>query len=1194
MLSYQSALKIPPPEGIAIVDSIDQRDAIIDHLLKRINKKYDDLLQENENLKKSVSYLSSQAAHARVLPHSDAIGAIDPIVASTPTAISDKNCVPKPIERIRRDGSIETVLTESSAKGFEICRPFSNKNYFLSYTRESGKFNEIDHLKLFNDIHDKLSSEYREIEIPGHHVLRSPDEKGVDPSIAVNMDGIDKIWYDYNVFSRKKKFLSSLINICTDYMSESVYVEKMLERLDAIVYNFNIDKQLLDRVFSNIIDEKKERGSIGLIFKGGNVYKLFTYITNSKIDRSVFQNYLADVEQFFKKSDCDFSLVLISTAIDTGDTKFIHLDRTPENENMISTLQYMILNKYRNDFLNEGNSYEYLTLCGKNDRVISAKITRMGEAMNNIIHSGCQEFERAVLKILLETIDFINTDKTVFNSAKLLSPLLSVGSVGSMSRRLLHMIRDDPIYQKCVNDTTKYAFGVKNGKLVDWLGLALAYAVRDSSFYPKDLKFVGIKVPIEFIKKLQNISTDSMEWRDVKTLYNVERVTHMALGDNVYRTLQGKAMTDSEIYDKIISQTIFPDISAKISAQRMNIVGRLHSNRNDFVIKFDKSRPYKHYASGDIIYDTIIRTRTIPYEHDSSGSPQEYITPFYISINKAIEGVVDKFTNIEGVNRFLNNFESISKYGMTGFYNTHDSFKKNAKDLLSVFPRDTTLTHSINFSLARLISSFVIVLQTTDGGYITLPLSAEFIDLSYTYSSDTKVLYEKYENFIPLNGHYSLEKILALNLKYDNLIFQISTDSSLMDVPSQRRKMVSALKTHDYNAISTEKSIMKSLTPLVQEFKQSMGSSIKGSTVVTDPNEDLKLFLRVMKFFTYRRTEGISPLFISYETILFPKLSAYVLDLYFILFVEPSYPWADAKYNKRLQRLLFFLFIDRFRFGKYRTIVDVWDDMGIMVAYSDKDTKQRQWIKKYPYAKNKYNPCLTELYDAINKEKTYVNQYGTARTAQYFNYRENLVYDTPYPQFYDGLLIASCGIDKFMYGFRLLDFFPSYYFPNTSDSADIVRCRYIIRKDIKETATSSSNIAEYVLLTLSSDEVQSIYNEKNNTLAAQPIIEKILTDIPTTVADIGLNNVDVTLPDNSTAKKYIVLSASSTDKFASNLAKYIHSVENIREKLLITIYNFMYESQLKYNSVSHAIEIDPSTILADTYEGDIDKILSVV
>jgi hypothetical protein len=54
----------------------------------------------------------------------------------------------------------------------------------------------------------------------------------------------------------------------------------------------NKNKALIDKIFAGKLTNN-QRGKIGIIFKGGNVYKLFTQIVSKQLEKRIFQNYCA-------------------------------------------------------------------------------------------------------------------------------------------------------------------------------------------------------------------------------------------------------------------------------------------------------------------------------------------------------------------------------------------------------------------------------------------------------------------------------------------------------------------------------------------------------------------------------------------------------------------------------------------------------------------------------------------------------------------------------------------------------------------------------------------------------------------------------------------------------------------------------------------------------------------------------------
>ena len=97
--------------------------------------------------------------------------------------------------------------------------------------------------------------------------------------------------YNYVEDARKKKYMATLISILTDYVSNNVRVEKILGRLDIIVDQMNKDKIFINRIFNEMnIDTVHNECKIQIVFKGGNVYKLFTAINKSNLQNIIYSS----------------------------------------------------------------------------------------------------------------------------------------------------------------------------------------------------------------------------------------------------------------------------------------------------------------------------------------------------------------------------------------------------------------------------------------------------------------------------------------------------------------------------------------------------------------------------------------------------------------------------------------------------------------------------------------------------------------------------------------------------------------------------------------------------------------------------------------------------------------------------------------------------------------------------------------
>lgn len=1201
-LTYNAASMVPPPQGIAIVDTIDNRDMIIDKLLERIHKKYSNIEKENEELREKLASISQQSINNK-----------------TPLS-----CNTTPIIRFDNSGNKYIILTESTRKGYEMCVPFSSRDYNIEYSSSDG---DSIHIEKYDELHEIISNKGKEIRLPGHNIVNpilplslthidpfSQENLDIDSNEEMDVDYIENMFFDYGSFSRKKKYMSALIGLATDYISSSVYVEKMIDTLSSIIKDMNEDTRFIDKIFEGLLKDD-EKGEIGIIFKGGNVYKLFTQIMNNQLDYNVFQNYLDDVDRFFKKSDCDFSIVLIIAKNNNGTVKkiFKHLERNTENENRINTLQFMILNKYRNIFLKD-KSYEYLTMCGKNDIIMSAKMNDIMSTMLNIVILGRIEFEQKVLKILTAETKFRNGNGYITNELdKLLnSPATTIRSTYNLDK-LLEILEFRPEFD-AVNDTN--LVGIQNGKLIDWFKLFMAYALRDHNFLPpndnnKFANITGVFVQEKpnVIINLQQISTDTMEWRDVKTLYNVIGITNILIGDHSYPNTsivtKQYILNDENLFRELITTNTFPDKVAEVSSYRMKELGRIHSNRNDFFIKFTKSQQYQDPISGHIIIDDFMYTKSIPFSANIEGEQQSLKTPFYISINKEIKGISDYLGTNEGKRNFTNNIAKLAFFGSSGTKKMEESpylpSYKRIKENLKEYKEPMN-----NFCLARLMTSFVAIFVTNKSQYFSIPLAAEYIDLSYTFAGDNKAfIYEAYDEYIPFSGKIGRVDIDTILTEYDELSKYVNASnftptqsfSNETEKKTEITKLRLAVAHQSYDVLKTDNNIKAKLSAIVTNLNK-LTNILPYNTNVDD---NIIILLKIIKYFLFYGDKDKQLRSINYDNIYFPKLNAFILDLYTILFVDAQYPWIDTKYSKRLQRLIFFIFIEKLQSVNYGNIRVILYDLGIKTKYDPNDPKQKQPIQsKQKQSKQpkqpkqlKFNPQIDLLMSKIAETQSYENQYKISRNYKYFEYRNEYVYDTETLEFNEVSsvttyynLISACGIDHFMYSYHLLDFFPVYKIDDTDLLNPFFRSRYIKKQKM------DNDEYYYVIISLTEQEATNI-NEINKSN-----IEKIFADIPTNLNDYSTNkneSIKLFMDDEKYVDRYELLNPTLKDnQFAQNMLQYIATAELIRERLLITIFNYTYDTINTLVSKKYIIVHDPTHILVNIYEGDIDKILTVI
>lgn len=1235
MISYESASHVPTPQGLVIIDTIDNRDRIIDELLKRIHTKYDTIAKENAELRKTLSEISQYSIDNKtVFTSANALyntpytipTNIGVVPANIPAILQNYNT--EPITRLDNLGNTHIVLTEATKKGYELCKPFYSHDY--EYYNKNGK-NPSEQLKIFNEVHGIISKKGRAIQLPGHHARAILDtnatNKNVNLSDAIDYDDVEEVWYDYGAFNRSKKYMSALIGIVTDYMSASVYVEKLLAKLDSIVIEMNKDKGLLNEVFNGLLSDD-ESGEIGIIFKGGNVYKLFTQILNSQLDYSVFQNYVDDVEQFFKKSDCDFSVVLI--AIKGNDKRFIHMTRTREHENTISALQFMILNRFRNYFLG-GTQYEYLSMCGKNDIVMSAKMNKLMETMMTVIVNGRIEFEQKVFNILNEKIKF--QKKNVGLTDEELKSYLSASATDIRSSnqnvfKLLDAIEMNPDIANSINDGSTVSYGIRNGKLIDWFKLFMAYSTRNNKLLPTSSLFVNVKLPREVIVELQRVTTDTMEWRDVKTLYDVKDITNILIGDNSYSNTsyatKKYVLNDESLFRKIIQidPNNAPDPTARISAERMKILGRVHSNRNDFMIRFEKSKMYP-LPSGELVSDTIMYTQTIPYSDGPNGQKRGFITPFYISINKEISGINEFLSTEQGEQSFLMNMNKMSVFGSSGTKKINDDsvYMRTYNRIIDSFNKK--IIAGSNFSLSRLMASFTVVFVTNKSEYFSIPLAAEYIDLSYTYEGDNKsVVYESFDEYIPFNGTIANRDIDTLLTKYGELFDYVSSpqyDADLKTLPEYQNndvlrndyiiKMKSSIKNQTTDILND--TFINTKLTIIGSYVAANSKSDLGRTIIQSPTGiNASILLKIIKYFTfYGRSSGHIKLESTH--IYFPKLSTFILDLYTILFVDSNYPWTDAKYDKRLQRLLFFIFIEKLQYANSNNTYSLLEDLGIKTKRDDQDLKQNNSISAMYISTldPDTNPTLNQMKSLITAFK-YYDQYSFTRSYTYFRYRENYMYDSQNLNIEESTnssggnhkynIISACGIDHFMYCYHLLDFFPIYKV-NDDRPNPFFRSRFILKQKLASTSTNKKITSDYYVIVSFTENESTDMNDTNNQARNLSIFNntpKNLDYYNTPGYDISVNNEPenkkITLSYGITVDRYQLVDPSSTDPVIKKIYEYIITCEQIRERLLITVFNYIYDNEMIQNGKKHIWQNDPTHILVNVYEGDIDKILTVV
>jgi hypothetical protein len=1066
MLSYDSASQIPTPQALFILDAIDSRDQIIDQALASIEKKYAELAEENKKLKEQLKN--------------------NQILRTTNTTY-------QPIPTIGSD-----ILTESTKKGYMLCRPFKNRDY-----EYQDNYNNKDvHGEIYNELIKIISSGGKVI--PLTRYLSHDD----DLQITSDDDLLTEIWHGYFP-QAKKKFLASLINSVTEYISENVYVEKVLEQLNIIVGDINKNKQFLKNIFGQDVE-------LGIVFKGGNVYKLFSYITNNYLDANVFQTYLSGMDNFFKKSDCDFSLVVLHT--NAGKKEFLHLPRKQNTEHMMCTLKYMILNKFRNNFLKDIHGYHYLGICGKNDIVMTSKMKHVASNIFRGIIDGRLEFESKLFTLMTDKIRFtLLVNISLYKDPQQLKRTYPYVQTSDKSQHtLLGILERDFATVACVNISGE--FNVTRGKIVDWYKLFLSICLRDDSLMPTSVEFKNVQFTGGIEDEIRRVETSNMGWRDIRATYHVKEIARIVVGDNVYPVNSDLGKTDDDIFKEITAKQLAHDRTAEICRKRIEKIGRLSSNRNDFSIKIESTNTV---AGGFVVLDQTLLASTIPYDNQ-----QSLTSPFNISVNKEIKGGVGKISDRKSLEYWMNNMRRFV-YNMDSterpvYKEMYDRLKKEIDPLVKS-NRISEITRT--FSLSRLSVSFVIVLKTYSDKYFVLPLAGEFLDLSYAYHGDLgSMIYETYEHYNNFDHQFPTNKLLD---EYKQIIKLVNAK------PQQpaRDLLLMDLSSFDINQI-TDPDVIKLLDGLVKQTKG-----------------DKNLLERFLKHHTYFD----QPQHIKMTDIYFPKITSFILDLYLILFVDSTYPWADPKYTKRLQRYIFFVFIERLQTIDMNQIDSLLEDYGIDPNVFNKEMK-------HMFA----NFGSTVYRDNTTIENHLINFNRINRSTN----NDIMVVG--------GYVVSICPIDRFMFSNHLLDFLD---IDTIGTGYPFVRYQFIHKHRIGQTDY-------YLLISLTQAEIG---------IGSNKLIGDIIGAIPRTDENsltVYLSKIEQNkfkLPNGKDACQ--VVRVEEVDK---NFVQYIRTIETIREKLLLVLFNFKYFNTALSLSKTNVISIDPLKILLNMYEGDMDKILRVI
>jgi hypothetical protein len=1224
MLPYNELVNVPPAAGLLLVDTIDNRDMIIDNLLGRIHGKYGklsgenkQLSDENKKLRDTLEILEKQnQKYSRSLnPSSGSLHG--------PGSVSSG---PHPGPHVVIEDIYSRIIPEKT----QVCKTFENRNDTTPYVESVAKIDPTknDFLKVYKEIFPLMAKEGNSVNFPSVRVQNVSDvsaEESLDFTASTLDDNsdisdisdasiaIDTKETDTGYRQKIKKHMGSLNSILTEFVSESVQVEKILNRLNIIVHSMNKDDKFINYI-TNIItkssqieiintdddtlegitfeksnfNETEHKISIGIIFKGGNVYKLTTKALGNYLVPNVFRNYLTEMNKYFKKSDCDFSLVFV-VEHRTNKTRYFALinGSAPDIEHMICTIQYIILNKYRNDFLKKPDSFDYLTLCGSNNDFMKYRMAKIAKKMMNSIIENRIEYEKKMLILLRTEYEFINNNDVINNYLNAPSHTFSNGTDGYIS--LYHTLKNNDVLKNCKN-TSKGGSDLVFS-IVDWLALFLYYGL-EAKFFENEFPGRMIKPPIigdDIKTRIKKIETSNASPAEIKTLYKVKSITHLLIGDKVY-CLNNSSLTDRIIYDKVVNDHREINSIDKLTINmknRLKALGRLHSNRNDFHIKITDSVSPRS-GSGVSIKATNMLHKKIPFSLTKNGKPRDFATPFYISINKRIKHKTIIIQKKENESKWISAYERFAKYGSSGDSEefgelpTNKTYRVAGAKVLNQHGElhnnggnDTT-----NFGLSRLMLSFGAIFEEKDedenNKYFVLPLAAEYIDLAFSYSSDIRTfMLETYDNYFIFSNSGVDSVREKVRIVKDRFMKTINDEQK-----ETKENAANAFKKNDYRFFNRDH--YKGLGTRLADIIRAELDCENYITICKDnPYLTIKAFFNLVIFLDDSDSNQSINTKIDYSAIYFPKLSTYILDIHSILFSESDFPWEETKYIKRLHRYIFFVFIESLRSINSNNISHILYDLGVGRSTSGYDNPEANDTMLFAETEEKRKKEKSNDGESIEPGRNeqfheYLKSYGEQFKSQNGTFKQMFEYfhgrhhgstvdiaDASTPKILDGDEITACGIDHFMYVYHLLDFFPL-----TSSGKRVVFIKKIY-----------GDVDSYQLIMI---------KNRDDLLANQ--MKEIIKRRYIPKQENILENVENNTYGMEIEVSYVQLNPNTNDLDIVDMFNYIQTVDKIREKLIMTVMNYKNELNLSHNQ--NIMDRDVTNMILNTYEGDIDHFLN--
>jgi hypothetical protein len=578
----------------------------------------------------------------------------------------------------------------------------------------------------------------------------------------------------------KTKNLIPFHNELTDYTPENVHVEQVLVMLNEIIDKINSNNEIMEDIFPTDTNNYK----FGIIFKGGNVYKLAYKLIPQILNKTYNYKFHAKIKKYMKKSDCDFSLVIIEN-VNTDDPKFMDFSYEGHGGNKIygklRKILFIILSQFRNMLFND--PINVLGLCRNNRQVMLPRIKKIGDNIDKILFEAIRLFKKRIITHLIENLNAYGLDgeQLVQNVPNNKNELLwnEISKNNPMEARkyeeyyslqnnenhindedFLEIIPENLRYFWRIYETIIYLFDKKNENF-------------NSLLRTENLKNHCMNVLV----KLKENTFLGLKFNDIFGLWDAEEITGVVLGDTFFSRSEG--ITSRDIINTVFSRRENRrEKTILVSRENVTQEGKscLVSYRDDFIIQ-----NIKQNVSGENYEERVFYLYgIIDKENDSK-------TNFYISINDHIsENIIFEKNKILKIGKNIKKFLNYG-VGTTAVYSNQDtkydvSIKAITKHIVEIDGKmendQAYRPEYLDFSLGRLMVCAVIVYRKQDGNYGFFRIAGEFIDMSIEFDGDFKSKLQKHYN---MYGKYD-EKIKDVGELVLNNILYIKIQNFILDL----------------------------------------------------------------------------------------------------------------------------------------------------------------------------------------------------------------------------------------------------------------------------------------------------------------------------------------------------------------------------------------------------------------------------